>query len=180
MKKRYIVLYCVIAILVFILAFILIKYKRVKTIDDYVPNDTSTFYEDKIFPSKFSKLEIGYNGENDLLNLYKNIYKLVYVYIPGVNNINTENGIKKYYENNKEKILKDLGISNIEEFTEFYKKIKLNKSELNYKSCEIIEDTIVINDKEITFSMKILYNDNDEIMVDVNFSKSIEGLVKFL
>jgi len=180
MKKIYIVLYCVIAILVFSLIFILVKYKNVKTIDDYVPGDTGEFYEDKVFPSNFSKLETGYNGENDLLNLYRKVYKLVNVYIPSINNINTEKGINKYYENNKEKINEDLGIYDINEFIEFYEKTKINNQELLYKSSEIIKDTIVISEKDITFKMKIIYNENDEIVLNVYFSKDAEGIIKFL
>ena len=72
MKKKYIVLYCIIAILVCILIFISTKYKYERTIDQYVPGEPSNFYEDKIFPSRFSKIEINYTESgNKIQYLYE-------------------------------------------------------------------------------------------------------------
>lgn len=182
MKKKYIVLYISIILLILILIFNIYRIKNNKTpnIDEYVHVENTEFYEDKIFPKNMSKIEIGYDGKKDLVELYKGIYKIAKIYIPKFNSIETQEQLQTYYQKNSEQIIQDLGISKYEELEKLYEKVYMNKSSFEYISSEILVDTLKITSQKITFDLKIIFNENDEIIIDVDFPKNENEIIKFL
>ncbi len=181
MKNKLVILLCIILILLVLLIVILvnIKNKSNSNFDDYTHKSTEEYYEDKIFPAKFSKLEIGYNGKNDLVNIYKKTYLLINKYIPSINNIESSTAVLEYYEKNKETLETDLGIVSENEFKMLYSDV-YNKEDLKYISCEILVDSIQKEDNKINFDLKIIYENNIQMVVKVEFSTNKDGIIKFL
>lgn len=182
MKKRYIFLYIIISMLIAILIINIytIKNDKSKNVNDYGYIDNSQFYEDKIFPDNIEKIVVGYDGNKDLVELYKGIYQVAKVYIPKLNSLNTEEQLEIYYQKNAEEVSKNIGINTYEELKEFYKKVYINKSSFQYSSSEIVLDTVKVTNNNIIFDLKIIYNKNDVIVVSVNFPKIESKTIKFL
>ena len=180
--KKYLFLYISIILLTMVLIFNVLNGNNLNIKQDeqrYQGNNTE-FYKDKIIPNNISKLVIGYDGDTDTIELYKGIYKVVNLYIPTFNSMQTNEQLQIYYEKNSEKLLQDIGVANLDELKGLFDKVYINKSIFEYNSSEILIETIKTSSKNIEFDLKIVFNKADEIILHVDFPKSKSGLIKFL
>lgn len=180
--KKYLLLYISIILLTIFLIFNLLNVNKLDSNQEErrSQGDNTEFYKDKIIPNNISKLVIGYDGDKDTTELYKGIYKVVNLYIPILNSMQTDEQLQIYYEKNSENVLQDIGIVNLDELKNLFDKVYINKSVFDYKSSEILIETIKTSSNNIEFDLKIVFNKADEIILHVDFAKSKNGLIKFL
>ena len=186
MKKKYIIFAITILILFVVLLFNLLfiakkkKAQAEENIDNYVYVENKEFYANKIFPVNFYRVELAYDGYQNLNELCEKIYKLVYNYIPELNKFDSKERVMEYYESNAEQISKDIGISNKNDFITFYNKVYINSDTLEYKNCEILLDSAKKTSSQITFDMKITYNEDKEVILNVCIPNSKAKSVTFI
>ena len=139
-------------------------------------------YETKkqILPQNWTIImrEMGFDGENsrEMKQIYKVIYNLVNTYIPEIQDASDTN---VYYNENAERIKKDLGIESYEDFYGIVQKAqKLNKNS-EFKDSEFDTATMDIsNSDRIKVKLKIYFTQNQEIDVNmVIYEKEKDGKI---
>lgn len=138
---------------------------------DIIQESVDNYVSDKVVPTGISKLYGQYQGNNDLSDLYRGIKK-VSDYIPLISeklNGKSDTDIKKYYDTNKKEIIQNTGIIDSEDFVNFAKYILEFNSLKTLNSSAIITDTISTDDNFLMFDLKLVYEDNQEVIVKTYF-----------
>lgn len=138
---------------------------------DIIQESVDNYVSDKVVPTGISKLYGQYQGNNDLSELYRGIKK-VSDYIPLISEKlagKSDTDIKKYYDTNKEEIIQNTGIIDSEDFVNFAKYILEFNSLKTLNSSAIITDTISTDDNFLMFDLKLVYEDNQEVIVKTYF-----------
>lgn len=138
---------------------------------DIIQESVDNYVSDKVVPTGISKLYGQYQGNNDLSELYRGIKK-VSDYIPLISEKlagKSDTDIKKYYDTNKEEIIQNTGIIDSEYFVNFAKYILEFNSLKTLNSSAIITDTISTDDNFLMFDLKLVYEDNQEVIVKTYF-----------
>ena len=144
-------------------------------------NNVDIFYFEN-----YDFLKENYKGEVDLYYLIDSFNILIKTYFEQVQDqtkgLDTE-ALNKYFEDNKNQIGIKLGIVEFNEFEEFINYIKDKKISFNnFQSSELVEDTVLDNERYVTFLLKIYYDDTTlEINVRLsNKDNTKEPIIKFI
>lgn len=138
---------------------------------DIIQESVDNYVSDKVVPTGISKLYGQYQGNNDLSDLYRGIKK-VSDYIPLISeklNGKSDTDIKKYYDTNKQEITQNTGIIDSKDFVNFVKYILEFNSLKTLSSSAIITDTISTDDNFLMFNLKLVYEDNQEVILKTYF-----------
>lgn len=164
--RKLIVLLAIIIIAIIIVILILLTNStdnRLKYI--YNENDEGNI---ELMPLNVSPLFVEYAGRINQRSIYKAMYLLVddiiqEYYKEFKGNFNEEN-IGKYYDKNTEKVRRDLGITEREEFIKFVNVLKdLQGDELKLEEYIIVPDSIDKTTKGLEFALLIKYEGNSRI-----------------
>ena len=140
-KKRVLII-LIIALILFLVILITKNYledeknKEVNLTDEQLTSQSVEDYtSDKVIPRQFQTLYSNYKGQNSKNDLYRSLNNLVYNYLPNLfNQIKGLNDaqILQLFENNKSEIEENLGIRNVQDFTELVKYLQT----INYNNNE--------------------------------------------
>ena len=184
-KKIILVILIVLAIILVICFSILNKYKNAEKkyeteiVDgqytqqdlDIIQESVESYVSDKVVPTGISKLYGKYKGENELSDLYRGIKK-VSDYIPLISeklNGKSDADIKKYYDANKKEVTQNTGIIKSEDFVNFAKYILEFNLLKTLSSSAIMTDTISADEDFLMFDLKLVYEDNQEVIIKTYF-----------
>ena len=135
----------------------------VQQVEDYT--------SDKVIPRQFQTLYSNYDGENSKNDLYRSLNNLVYDYLPNlfkqINGINDAQ-ILKLFEENKNDIKENLGIRNVEDFTNIVKylqTIKFNNNQFEVSEIDTESYRSAGQGSYLSFIIKLKYENLDR---DIN------------
>lgn len=142
----------------------------------------SNQWNDELFPKGMPAFIRGYSGEMNAKTIGKSIDYVVNTVIPQYKNDlygKNENEITKYYKKNKNAIIIDTGIDNLDDFKEFVNEINIKtKSEkLEFESFYIDENSIDTTDDKTTANFYISYKNCAEIELKIEVLNKIEKQV---
>lgn len=115
----------------------------------------------RIYPENRESMEEKYNGNVDFNYMYEKLYDLVHTNLPIVQSEIQDLGVnqlKQYLENNENKMLVYLGITNIEQLSKLATNIKnCNIAESEYINSNCIENTYEETDEYDSFEICLNY-----------------------
>lgn len=115
----------------------------------------------RIYPENRDSIEEKYNGNVDFNYMYEKLYDLVHTNLPIVQSEIQDLGVtmlKQYLENNQNKMLVYLGITNIEQLSKLATNIKdCNIEESEYINSNFVENTYEETDEYDSFEICINY-----------------------
>lgn len=126
---------------------------------ELINQSVDNYLSDKITPRGIAKLYGAYNGDNDINNMYRGIYKFVN-YLPELSKkvkYDDLENIKNFYNENSNAIKENIGIINQEDFIKFIE--FLNKN--NYHGEDFIDcqlDSETFKNKNSYFTFEITFN----------------------
>lgn len=186
MKKKYICkLLIIIGILVLGYCLVkLINYKyETKIVDgvytqedlDIIEDDVNNYLSDKVTPKGLSKLYGKYKGENDLNDMYRNIYSFVN-YIPELSKkikYYNNDTIVSFYEENENDIKNIMGITNKEDFELFVEYLSdIGYGGEKFLECQIDNDTFKNGENYFSFNLIFTFeNFDNEFKLKLNFAQ---------
>ena len=195
--KRKDMLKIIIIILIIICIISIVKIKdyidKTKIVDevytqedlDIIEEEVESYLSDKITPRGMSRLYGNYDGENDLNEIYRSLYKLVN-YLPLLSEkikYDNADSINSYYIKNEKDIKTNLGIENEENFIafiEYLKNIEYNGQE--FIDCQIDNSTLKSENRYFSFNIILNLKDfNNEFKLKVNFANnsSVQPIVYY-
>ncbi len=187
MRKKDI-LKSIIVILVFILigAMVILDYiSKNKMVDEFytqedldiIDEGLENYMSDKITPKGLSKLYGAYDGDVDINEMYRGLYKFVN-YLPTLSKkvkYENDDSIYKFYEKNSADIKENLGMVNEEEFYSFVK--YLNKIEYKgqkFIDCKLDSTTFKNGNKYFSYNLTLNFEGlNNEFKINVNFANNL-------
>ena len=135
------------------------------------------YTSDKVIPRQFQTLYSNYKGQNSKNDLYRSLNNLVYNYLPNLfNQIKGLNDaqILQLFENNKSEIEENLGIRNVQDFTELVKylqTINYNNNEFEVSEIDTESYKSAGQGAYLRFVIKLKYKDLDqEVKLKVFFA----------
>ncbi len=179
-KKRMII---IAVILIIILVVVYVVYKK----NSNVNKNTSIMYdsereevyekmmEEMIMPNGIFQLKSKYKGDNDLKDFYK-LLKQLGDYTVTISNY-SDKEIKNKYDDIREKLENEYGVTNSEELIELYSNKKLTE----IKNATIDINSIKSSSLGIDFNITFDYNDDIKIgyIVAIQNRKYSKKFVKF-
>lgn len=182
-KKRVLII-LIIALILFLVILITKNYledeknKEVNLTDEQLTSQSVEDYtSDKVIPRQFQTLYSNYKGQNSKNDLYRSLNNLVYNYLPNLfNQIKGLNDaqILQLFENNKSEIEENLGIRNVQDFTELVKylqTINYNNNEFEVSEIDTESYKSAGQGAYLRFVIKLKYKDLDqEVKLKVFFA----------
>lgn len=182
-KKRVLII-LIIALILFLVILITKNYledeknKEVNLTDEQLTSQSVEDYtSDKVIPRQFQTLYSNYKGQNSKNDLYRRLNNLVYNYLPNLfNQIKGLNDaqILQLFENNKSEIEENLGIRNVQDFTELVKylqTINYNNNEFEVSEIDTESYKSAGQGAYLRFVIKLKYKDLDqEVKLKVFFA----------
>lgn len=182
-KKRVLII-LIIALILFLVILITKNYledeknKEVNLTDEQLTSQSVEDYtSDKVIPRQFQTLYSNYNGQNSKNDLYRSLNNLIYNYLPNLfNQIKGLNDaqILQLFENNKSEIEENLGIRNVQDFTELVKylqTINYNNNEFEVSEIDTESYKSAGQGAYLRFVIKLKYKDLDqEVKLKVFFA----------
>lgn len=173
-KKRVLII-LIIALILFLVILITKNYledeknKEVNLTDEQLTSQSVEDYtSDKVIPRQFQTLYSNYKGQNSKNDLYRSLNNLVYNYLPNLfNQIKGLNDaqILQLFENNKSEIEENLGIRNVQDFTELVKylqTINYNNNEFEVSEIDTESYKSAGQGAYLRFVIKLKYKDLDQ------------------
>lgn len=181
-KKKIIEIILLVLLLVCIICILVIKYVKTNTIVDdkysqedleIIDNEIENYLSDKITPKGMAKLYGKYEGNNDLNDMYRGLYKFVN-YLPTLSkkiNFDDDKEIMSFFEKNTVEIEEKLGITELEEF----EKIVGFLTTIGYDGQEFVEcrlDSTTMKKGNLYFSSEITFEfkDLEAFKLKLNFA----------
>lgn len=184
----------IVAVLIIIVFFMIINiYAKIKTEEEKINNKNNFeniktgvieehYQNGEIIPENDNFFTRLYDGTVKDEEIYEKLFLLVNYTIPSIKDSlkeKNEQEIKKYYNENKEKILTSIGCENQDEFLKFKKIIdKVDKNK--FKKAKYDIEKFIEEDEYVTVPI-ILEYENETIIIKLELLKrnSLENNVKF-
>lgn len=184
LTKKKVLIILIIALILFLVILITKNYledeknKEVNLTDEQlISQSVEDYTSDKVIPRQFQTLYTNYKGENSKNDLYRSLNNLVYNYLPNLfNQIKGLNDaqILQLFENNKSEIEENLGIRNVQDFTELVKylqTINYNNNEFEVSEIDTESYKSAGQGAYLRFVIKLKYKDLDqEVKLKVFFA----------
>ena len=184
LTKKKVLIILIIALILFLVILITKNYledeknKEVNLTDEQlISKSVEDYTSDKVIPRQFQTLYTNYKGENSKNDLYRSLNNLVYNYLPNLfNQIKGLNDaqILQLFENNKSEIEENLGIRNVQDFTELVKylqTINYNNNEFEVSEIDTESYKSAGQGAYLRFVIKLKYKDLDqEVKLKVFFA----------
>lgn len=142
---------------------------------------------DVFYFENYNFLKENYKGEVDLYYLIDSFNVLIKSYLEQVQDQTKDlddEGLSKYFENNKIKIGINLGLTEFDEFEDLVELIKDKKISFNkYQYSELDKETVVDNERFVYFTLKMHYEDDVTLVFNVRLSDKDnieEPIIKFI
>lgn len=142
---------------------------------------------DVFYFENYDFLKENYKGEVDLYYLIDSFNVLIKSYLEQVQDQTKDlddEGLSKYFENNKIKIGINLGLTEFDEFEDLVELIKDKKISFNkYQYSELDKETVVDNERFVYFTLRIHYEDDVTLVFNVRLSDKDnieEPIIKFI
>ena len=175
LTKKKVLIVLIILIILFVIIFLVKNYLEDNanqaanlTDEQLMVQQVEDYTSDKVIPKQFQTLYSNYEGQNSKNDLYSSLNNLVYDYLPNLfNQINGINDaqILNLFENNKSEIEENLGIRNIEDFTNLVKYLQTIKFDNNeFESSEIDTESYrsAGQGSYLSFIIKLKYENLDQ------------------
>ena len=175
LTKKKVLIVLIILIILFVIILLVKNYLEDNanqaanlTDEQLMVQQVEDYTSDKVIPKQFQTLYSNYEGQNSKNDLYSSLNNLVYDYLPNLfNQINGINDaqILKLFENNKSEIEENLGIRNIEDFTNLVKYLQTIKFDNNgFESSEIDTESYrsAGQGSYLSFIIKLKYENLDQ------------------
>ena len=184
----------IVAVLIIIVFFMIINiYAKIKTEEEKINNKNNFeniktgvieehYQNGEIIPENDNFFTRLYDGTVKDEEIYEKLFLLVNYTIPSIKDSlkeKNEQEIKKYYNENKEKILTSIGCENQDEFLKFKEIIdKVDKNK--FKKAKYDVEKFIEEDEYVTVPI-ILEYENETIIIKLELLKrnSLENNVKF-
>lgn len=142
-----------------------------KVIDELV---AARYDKKQIIPDNFVMLLRVYEGEVKEEEIYKKIYQFVSKYVP---EIQLSKKIEEYYKNNTDRIKKEIGITEYDDFKALSKIIKQIDTSSQFENSEFDFNSFEENDGMISLGLKIYYTGKEELNLKfVIYKKIVDGI----
>lgn len=175
LTKKKVLIVLIILIILFVIILLVKNYLEDNanqaanlTDEQLMVQQVEDYTSDKVIPKQFQTLYSNYEGQNSKNDLYSSLNNLVYDYLPNLfNQINRINDaqILNLFENNKSEIEENLGIRNIEDFTNLVKYLQTIKFDNNgFESSEIDTESYrsAGQGSYLSFIIKLKYENLDQ------------------
>lgn len=175
LTKKKVLIVLIILIILFVIILLVKNYLEDNanqaanlTDEQLMVQQVEDYTSDKVIPKQFQTLYSNYEGQNSKNDLYSSLNNLVYDYLPNLfNQINGINDaqILNLFENNKSEIEENLGIRNIEDFTNLVKYLQTIKFDNNgFESSEIDTESYrsAGQGSYLSFIIKLKYENLDQ------------------
>lgn len=172
-KKIILILLILIIVLLFLL-LIRLKARTTKENFEYIYSDEMD--ENTFSPEMIHLVIAAYEGDVNPKAITKSTYNFITNLIPEyLNKCVDENETQKYFERNKESIYLLLGIDNQEGFKNLIQEIKKLSGDLVFEYAKFDRETIKRNTNNLTVVLKIKYENQEEISVNVKIDNKISS-----
>lgn len=189
-KKKFILLFILITIILLIVMY-MVRKNRVLPYTDTIYDNTllqsEPIYQNKedkkIYPENAYQFIKNYQktGKANLNDIYNELYDLKEnIYILLNENIdNSDEEIKKYYEQNINTKFKKIKFSNLDDFMKFIKEIKyLKEDTITFEKAKFDIDTFVSTTKEyVVCELHYIFTQNHTLIFDCIVSKEKEEIL---
>lgn len=143
---------------------------------EIIDKEVKKYMSNKITPKGISKLHGKYKGDNNINEIYISLYNFVN-YLPKLSKqieYDNKQSIISYYENNKEEILTNTGLSKEESFIEFVEYLKsINYKGEKYVDSQIDDSSYNIGKKYFSLDIEFHFENFDNIFkIKLNFANS--------
>lgn len=177
MSKK--VLSIIIAILVIIILFATISsikhYNQRKQAEKFMKYVTSTEVDSDIKTPELMHIVLAaYKGDCGGLNIVKSINYFANNNVPEINKkCGNKLSAKMYYNNNKYKLEKQIGITNFEDFYKLVERCKLSKKSNIVESLRVDVNSVERELNGVKARIYIKYNDSEEISFDIKILNDV-------
>ena len=175
LTKKKVLIVLIILIILFVIILLVKNYLEDNanqaanlTDEQLMVQQVEDYTSDKVIPKQFQTLYSNNEGQNSKNDLYSSLNNLVYDYLPNLfNQIKRINDaqILNLFENNKSEIEENLGIRNIEDFTNLVKYLQTIKFDNNgFESSEIDTESYrsAGQGSYLSFIIKLKYENLDQ------------------
>lgn len=126
-------------------------------------------YHGRIYPENFGKILYSYEGDIDLNYFYEMTYKVVN-YIPDLNSVvanYSEEQLKSYYNQNKDTIQENTGITTFAEFNKLCSAINKLEEDSAYEGSTIDTQSYEDDEDYVQFVLDVEYSNSNKIQLIV-------------
>ena len=189
MKKKIRIILAILAVLI-VVAIIAISVLTKKAENEGHTHDDDEFedesyeleeYEEEemFMPYGSSQIVFNYKGEWSRNRIYESIYKFVNMLPEFVEKLETvkDEDIEKYFEDNKEYIYENFGLSNSYDFIELAKYLKRYNNIGKYKDVEIIEGSSKNATNYFIFNLLCVFENENEVETTLIFRTSFSNYI---